>query len=92
MGIPPERSDFESLDGHWEFQRKIQISTAHLGIRHSTGAFRFRMIRRALEIPPERSDSEFSDGHWAFHLNIQVWNAHMGIGHSTGAFRFRMRR
>ena len=61
-----------------------------MGIGHSTGAFRFRVLRLALDIPPEHSNFECSGGHWAFHPNIQISNAQMCIGHSTVAFRFRM--
>ena len=40
-----EHSDFECSDWHSAFHLRIQISNAQLGIRHSTGAFRFQMLR-----------------------------------------------
>ena len=63
---------FKCLDGHWTFHRSIQISNAQMGIGHSTGTFRFRMLRWAVGIPAEHTDFECSDGHLAFHRNIQI--------------------
>ena len=43
--IQPEHSDFKCLDGRWAFHLGIQILNAQMGIGHSTGAFRFQMLR-----------------------------------------------
>ena len=96
--IPPTHSDLDCSYGHWAFHRNIQIFNAHMGIGHSTGAFRFSMLSRALVIPPEhsvlrctldvpteRSDFECSYAYWAFTGTFDAQ-----IGRSSGAFRFPM--
>ena len=99
MGIAPVHSNFECLDGHWAFHRSIQISSAQMGIGHSTWAFRFLILRWAMGIQPvhldfERVDgnwalpghSEFEclDGHWAVQRGIHISNAQMDICISSG--------
>ena len=79
FGIPPEHSDFDCADGPLAFHRSIQISNVQMGLKHSFGAFRFRMHRWAFSFPSEHSDFECADGPLAFLRSFKISNAQMGI-------------
>ena len=83
LGISTEHSDFECLDEHWAFHRRVHISNdrralgipsehsyfeCQMAIGHSTWAFRFRIL----------------DGHWAFHgaFRFRMLDGHWTSEHS----------